>query len=62
MTKQEMMNTMVRDFGMENEHVIEFFQWCEDNPNAKSIDITDAYNTATHYAVMDILNGSERIW
>lgn len=59
MTKQEMMNKMVRDFGMENEHVIEFFQWCEINPDA---DCTDAYNTATHHAVMDILNGSERIW
>ena len=57
-----MMDKMVRDFGMENEHVIEFFQWCEINPDAKLIDVTDAYNTATHHAVMDILNNSERIW
>lgn len=59
MTKQNMIDKMVRDFGMENKHVIEFFQWCEDNPDT---DCTDAYNTATHRAVMDILNGSERIW
>lgn len=62
MTKQEMMDKMVRDFGMENEHVINFFQWCEDNPNAKDFDLIDAYNLHTAKAVHEILNNSERIW
>lgn len=62
MTKQEMMDKMVQDFGMENEHVIKFFQWCENNPNAEYIDLMDAYNTNTENAVREILNNSERIW
>lgn len=62
MTKQEMMDKMVRGFGMENEHVINFFQWCEDNPNAEYIDLMDAYNLNTAKAVREILDNSERIW
>jgi len=62
MTKQEMMDKMVRDFGMENEHVINFFQWCEDNPNVEYIDLMDAYNLNTAKAVREILDNSERIW
>ena len=62
MTKQEMMDTMVRSFGMENEHVINFFQWCEDNPNADYADLMDTYSTNTANAVREILDNSERIW
>lgn len=62
MTKQEMMNKMVKDFGMENEHVINFFRWCENNPNAKSIDVMDAYNENVSHAVREILDNSVRVW
>ena len=62
MTKQEMMNTMVKSFGMENEHVINFFRWCEANPEADYSRLVEAYNTHNTKAVRDILNGSVRIW
>ena len=61
MTKQEMMDKMVKDFGMENAHVIDFFSWCENNPNARSLDVMDAYNEYTYRAVREILDNSVRI-
>ena len=62
MTKQEMMNEMVKSFGLENEHVINFFHWCENNSNASDIDLMEIYNTHVSNAVHEILNNSERIW
>lgn len=58
MTKNEMMNEMAKSFGLENEHVINFFRWCENNPNASYIDVIEEYNNNTCKAVKEILENA----
>lgn len=53
MTRNEMMNSMIQNFGFENPNTIAFFQFCEDFPELTDEELTATYNVCAIRATLE---------